>query len=79
MKNLPAELHAQVAARARSERVSMSEWVTRTLRKELERPSVGAWIEELRDRQEPVRDIDSARVVRAVREDTDPDDRFDNG
>lgn len=55
-------------------RFSMSEWVTRRLRKELERPGVEAWIHEMRDRHEPVRDIDSTKVVRAEWDDTDPDE-----
>lgn len=77
MKNLPDDLHAKLAARAKSERVTMSEWVTRTLRRELERPSVDEWISIVRSRGEPARDMDSAAVVRSVRADLDPDHRFD--
>lgn len=53
-------MQAQIATRSRSERVSMSEW-TRTLRKELERPTIETWLREMGDREEPV--LDASAVI----------------
>ncbi len=67
VKNLPADLHAAVAQRARDEHLTMSEFVTRTLRKELSRPSLDSWINSLQGRDVPARDIDSVAVIDEVR------------
>lgn len=77
VKNLPDDLHAELAARAKAEHTSMSEWVTRLLRRELSRPSVSDWVAIMRARPTDVRDIDSADTIRAGRRETDPDERFD--
>lgn len=77
VKNLPDGLHAALAARAKAEHTSMSEWVIRLLRRELSRPSVSEWVADLRSRSYEPRDIDSAEAVRGAREESDPDERFD--
>lgn len=76
VKNLPDELHVALAARAKSEGVTMSEFVTRTLRRELSRPSMAAWVERRRAHVGPVRDIDTLAALDAAREEYDPDERF---
>jgi post-segregation antitoxin (ccd killing protein) len=76
VKNLPEELHAALAARAKSEGVTMSEFVTRTLRKELSRPTMAEWVERRRAHAGPLRDIDTLAALDAARDDYDPDERF---
>lgn len=71
VKNLPADLHAELVARARAERVTLSEFVTRTLRKELSRPSLDAWIESINKRERRTLDIDSGELIDEVRGDLD--------
>lgn len=44
VKNLPDDLHAALQARARAQGVTMSEYVTRLLRRDLSRPTVEEWI-----------------------------------
>lgn len=47
VKQLPAELHAALKERAAAEGVSLSELVTRMLRRELALPSMSQWLAEL--------------------------------
>lgn len=44
VKNLPADLHALLASRAATDGVTMAEYVTRLLRRELERPTITEWL-----------------------------------
>lgn len=44
VKNLPEDLHARLAIRAASEGVTMAEYVTRLLRRDLERPTIEEWM-----------------------------------
>lgn len=76
VKNLPEELHAALAARAKSEGVTMSEFVKRTLHKELSRPSMAEWVERRRAHAGPLRHIDTLAALDAAREEYDPDERF---
>lgn len=74
VKNLPAELHRAVRDRAATEHLTMSEWVTRTLRTELERPSLPAWIERMQlVRRVAALDVDSALLIDEIRADVDGD------
>lgn len=68
VKNLPDDLHRLLAERARAEKITMSEWVTRTLQRELSRPSMAQWIEQVRSQQGDIRDIDAVAAVRADRD-----------
>ncbi|SDR80888.1 HicB family protein [Paraoerskovia marina] len=43
VRNLPPDLHEALAERARAEGVSMSEYVTRLLRRDLARPTMREW------------------------------------
>ena len=67
VKNLPDDLHTELVARARAERITLSEFVTRTLRKELSRPSLDAWIESIAKRESKELDIDSGKLIDDVR------------
>lgn len=48
VKNLPDDLHAALKDRAGAEGMSLSEFVTVLLRRELALPSMAAWLRELR-------------------------------
>lgn len=76
VKNLPEELHAALAARAKSEGVTMSEFVTRALHKELSRPSMADWLRGIRKVGDPGRQIDTLAALDAARDEYDPDERF---
>ncbi len=47
VKNVPAQLHADLRARAAREGVSLSDLVTRMLLRELSLPSMADWFHEL--------------------------------
>lgn len=75
VKNLPDELHAALAARARAERVTMSEYVIRVLRRDLAKPTGAEWVARRRARSGPVRDIDTLAALDAARAEFGPDGR----
>jgi len=78
VKSMPDELYASLGQRARSEGVSMSEFVIRTLHKELSRPSNAEWVERARRLYAPedIRPIDVVTLIGEVRTEYDPDERF---
>lgn len=76
VKNLPDELHASLAARARALDISMSEFVTRVLREELSRPTLAEWSASLVSRGGDIRPIDISRTLDDARAEYDPDERF---
>ena len=67
VKDFPDDLNAQLVERAKAERVTLSEFVTRTLRKELSGSSLDTWIASIRQRDATPHDIDSAAIIDAVR------------
>jgi len=73
VKNLPDELHAALAARSRAQGVTMSEYVTRLLERDLGRPSIDAWVAERRRAAAPARAIDVVRALDDVRVEYAPD------
>lgn len=75
VKNLPDELHAALAERARAQGVTMSEYVTRLLRRDLSGPTVAEWVAEQRARRGPVRPIDVVGALDEVRMEYDHDGR----
>jgi hypothetical protein len=50
VKSMPDELYAALGQRAKTEGISMSEYVIRTLRKDLARPTTREWIERVERR-----------------------------
>ena len=66
VKNLPADLHALFAARAANDGVTMAEYVTRLLRRDLERPTLTEWLEAHPASIEP-RTIDISATLDEVR------------
>lgn len=74
VKNLPDDLHAALAERARREGMTMSAYVTRVLRTDLARPTVREWILEQEATDGPPRPIDVTAALDAARADYDPVD-----
>jgi plasmid stability protein len=70
VRNLPRELHAKLAERSSRLGVSMSEYVTRVLWADLERPLFDDWAAGVRVGD--VRDIDVAAALDAARDEYDP-------
>ncbi|GAB08970.1 hypothetical protein GOARA_025_00160 [Gordonia araii NBRC 100433] len=70
VRNLPDDLHARLGERARRVGLSMSEYVTRVLRADLERPLFEDWAASVRSTRP--RDIDVASTLDAVRDEYDP-------
>lgn len=66
VKNLPAELHAQLRERAAEQGQSVSEYVTRLLRQDLRRPSMAQWLA-ARSGGEPRPEVDAVALVEALR------------
>lgn len=68
IRNVPAEIHRQLKARAAIEGMSMSDFVLREVRKALERPTRQEILERLR--MQPVRRLrrNAAAVIRAGRD-----------
>ena len=76
VRNLPDELHAALQERARSEGMTMSDYVTKVLRRDLAKPTMAEWIAEQRRSNEPRREIDTISALDAARAEYDPDERF---
>ena len=68
IRNVPAEFHRRLKARAAMEGMSMSDYILREVRKALERPTREEVLERLRAR--PVRRLkrSAAAVIRAERD-----------
>lgn len=70
VRNLPDDLHARLGERSTRLGISMSEYVTRVLRQDLERPLLADWIEAARATVD-VREIDVVGALDAARTDYD--------
>lgn len=71
VKNLPDDLHAALQARSRAQGVTMSEYVTRLLRRDLSRPTIDEWIDTHTAPGTP-RSIDVVGALDGVRIEYDP-------
>lgn len=69
VRNVPDNLHERLRARAKAERMSLSEYVLDVLERDLALPSPREWAELLETR-EPV-EIDAAAAIRQPREERD--------
>lgn len=74
VKNLPEDLHAALAERARTEGMTMSAYVTRLIRADLHRPTIRQWVGEMREHDRPMRDIDVLDALDRARNEYDPID-----
>jgi len=80
VKNIPDELHAKLAERARSQHTTMSKYVIDLIWRDLSRPTMAEWIAEVEAdlaRMPPVTHADVLRALDQARADDDPDERFD--
>lgn len=67
VKNLPDELHAGLRERAAREGLTLSDYVTRLVRRDLRRPAMNEWLDGLAAR--PGRDdVDVVAVLDEVRD-----------
>jgi hypothetical protein len=71
IKNLPSQMHDALRARARAERITLSELVTRMLERELDILSMHAWLEKRANSSVPNVNIDSVALLDTVRDDYD--------
>ena len=71
IKNLPSQMHDALRARARDERITLSELVTRMLERELATLSMHAWLEKRESSSLPNLDVDSVALLDATRDDYD--------
>jgi antitoxin FitA len=69
VKSMPDELYAALGKRAKLEGVSMSEYVIRTLRKDLSRPSTREWLDRVERRLSNVDlvNVDTVAVLDEIR------------
>jgi len=67
VKNLPDELHAGLRERASRQGLTLSDYVTRLIRRDLRRPAMNEWLDSLLTR--PARaDVDAVVVLDEVRD-----------
>ncbi len=67
MKNIPDDLHAALRDRAEHEGTTLSELVTRVLRREVALPSMADWLDDL-GRLDPIEPaVDVAHLLDEVR------------
>lgn len=71
VKTLPDDLHARLQLRARQDGVTIAEYVTRLLRRDLERPTIEEWLEAHPASSSPRR-IDVAAALDDARFEYDP-------
>ena len=76
VKNVPDELRSALVARAERDGVSISEFMLRALRREVERSTMSDWVAERRLNAGPVHEIDTLRALNEARAESDPDERF---
>lgn len=70
IKNVPEDLHAAIRSRAAEEGKTVSDYVLDLIRRDLEVPTMRAWLARLKTR-EPVEPFDSAEAVREMRAEWD--------
>lgn len=71
IKGLPDELHDALRARARAERVTLSELATGMLERELAILSMQSWLQKRAQSPLAKVDIDSVALIDAIRDDYD--------
>lgn len=72
VKSFPDDLHARLTRRAKDDGVTVAEYVTRLLRRDLERPTIQEWLA-AHPAGPSTRSIDVARVLDEVRLEYAPD------
>ncbi|MDG3012653.1 hypothetical protein G4X40_21155 [Rhodococcus sp. D2-41] len=69
VKNIPEELHAAISARAKAEHLTMSQYVTRVLAREVSRPRIDVWLADWERADLPAVDVDVVALLDDVRSD----------
>lgn len=67
VKSLPDDMYAELQRRAREEGTTVSDFVTRMLRRELAKPSLAEWLADLPDKPLTKRDVDVQAVMDEIR------------
>ncbi|MDP9444870.1 MAG: hypothetical protein M3P83_11215 [Actinomycetota bacterium] len=67
VKNLPDDVHAALRQRARQEGTTVSELVTRMLRREVALPSMTEWLADVQGRRGGGLDVDVTELLDEVR------------
>jgi hypothetical protein len=71
IKDLPEEMHEALRARAREERITLSELATGMLERELSVMSMRSWLRKRANSTLPSVNIDSVALIDAARDDYD--------
>ena len=67
VKNLPDELHAGLRERATREGLTLSDYVTRLVRRDLRRPAMNEWLDSILTRPAPEY-VDAVAVLDEIRD-----------
>lgn len=70
IRNVPDDLHRKLKTRAAAQGLSLSEYLLRMAEREVGRPTIVELTERIRQRSSGPLQIDSAAVVRALRDET---------
>jgi antitoxin FitA len=68
IRNVPDDLHRRLKIRAAQQGLSLSEYLLRMAEREAERPTIEELTERIRQQSRGRLDIDTAAVVRALRD-----------
>ncbi len=68
IRNVPAEFHRRLKARAAMEGMSMSDYIMREMKKSLDVPTRQEVLERIRARARPALPVDVAKLIREERE-----------
>lgn len=68
IRNVPAEFHRRLKARAAMEGMSMSDYILREMKKALDVPARQEVLERIRARRMPSLSVDAVRLIREERD-----------
>ena len=68
VRNMTPDLHRKVKVRAAEEGLTITDWVTRLLEREVEKPNLKEWAARLRQRPSIKLDQTAAEIVREDRD-----------
>lgn len=68
IRNVPAEFHRRLKARAAMEGMSMSDYILREMKKALDVPTRQEVLERIRARRMPSLSVDAVRLIREERD-----------
>jgi antitoxin FitA len=68
IRDVPDEVHRQLKARAAHEGMSLSEFLKREITRTVERPTINAWFERVRESKPIVTKQSAAELIRELRD-----------